>query len=171
MTGFILLVALLVGVLVVLSFSSRELRRSIVIEASPRAVWAVLIDLEGYHDWNAQLTYLGGTVAPGGRLHLRRWAAHARPDEFTATISYWREEERLAWLSRAGLPRLLDREHFFELYGLGRRRTRLVNRVEYRGWLAPLGFSGSRRWYRAVELEQMNQALKAYVEKEAGAEG
>ena len=62
-----------------------EIRDEIEINAPPDKVWATLIDFENYKNWNTQLTFLGGTVQPNGKLHLklskaRKWQLGRKSD-------------------------------------------------------------------------------------------
>jgi hypothetical protein len=54
-----------------LSRTSFEIRDDIEINASTDKVWEAIIDFENYKKWNSQLTFLGGTVQPNGKLHLK----------------------------------------------------------------------------------------------------
>ena len=75
--------------------------------------------------WSSQLTYLGGEVKPGGKLHLCLAADGADPYEFRPDILYWEDGKRFAWLAKTGVSRVFDGEHFFELTDLGGGRGEL----------------------------------------------
>lgn len=156
----------ILAVLFALSRTQFEVRHTIEINAPVEKVWATIINFQGYDRWNSQLSYFGGEVAPGGRLHLRLAVSGATPYEFKPDISHWRERETFAWIARTGgLPRLFDGEHFFELSDLGNGQTRLVNREEYRGVLSPLMQRLPMMKLAPEGFARMNQELKAFVEQ------
>jgi len=154
------------AVVLALSRTKFEIRHTIEVNAPVESVWAAVIDFKGYDRWNSQLSYLGGEVAPGGRLHLRLAVAGATPYEFKPNVSQWREQAVFGWIARtAGIPRLFDGEHFFELTDLGSGRTLLVNREEYRGVLSLLMQQLPMMKLAPQGFERMNQELKAFVEQ------
>lgn len=156
----------ILSVLLALSRTKFEVRQTIELNAPVEKVWATVIDFKTYDRWNTQLAYLGGEVAPGGRLHLRLAVAGATPYEFKPDISHWRDRETFAWIARTGgIPRLFDGEHFFELTDLGNGRTRLVNREEYRGVLSLLMQQLPMMKLAPLGFERMNNELKTFVEQ------
>lgn len=50
-----------------------RLTTEVEIAASPREVWDLLVDFEGYSQWNAWLPELHGEAAPGGRANGKVW--------------------------------------------------------------------------------------------------
>lgn len=160
-------ITLLVIVLVLfaLSFTQFEIRKEIVIEASPQKVWDVILDFPNYAQWNTQLFYLGGDLKPGGTLHLKLAVSEADPYEFKPIISHWEENQKFAWLAITGFPRVFDGEHFFELYELPEGKTLLVNREEYRGILSLLIKNLPMMKNAPEGFEQMNLAFKTHIEK------
>jgi hypothetical protein len=160
-----IILAIAACVLLLLSRTQFEIRDAIEIDAPPDKVWAAVIGFEHYAKWNSQLTYLGGTVQPRGKPHLRLAAAGAEPYEFKPGISAWKAQEQFAWIARTGLPRIFDGEHFFELQDLGNGKTLLINREEYRGVLSQL-FRQLPMMKTAPEgFKKMNLELKHYVER------
>lgn len=161
---WILIAILLVSLL--LSRTKFEVRHDIELEAPLEKVWTTIIDFKNYHRWNSQLSYLGGEVAPGGRLHLKLSVAGATPYEFKPAVSQWQDQAVFAWIARTGgIPRIFDGEHFFEMKTLGNGKTLLVNREEYRGVLSLLMQQLPMMKLAPQGFERMNQELKAFVEQ------
>ncbi|TAE86091.1 MAG: SRPBCC domain-containing protein [Bacteroidetes bacterium] len=159
-----IILAIVILVVLLLTGTSFEIRDEIEINAPTEKVWAAIIDFEHYKEWNSQLSFLGGTVQPKGKLHLKLSAAGAKPYEFKPDISYWQKNEQFAWIAKTGLPRIFDGEHFFELKDLGNGKTRVINREEYRGVLSQL-FKQLPMMKTAPDgFRKMNQELKDYVE-------
>lgn len=162
---WIILSLTIVLVIFLLSRTSFEIRDEIEINVSIEKVWAAIIDFESYKNWNSQLTFLGGSVQPNGKLHLKLSAAGANPYEFKPDISYWQENKQFAWIAKTGLPRIFDGEHFFELKDLGNGKTLLTNREEYRGVLSQL-FKQLPMMKTAPDgFRKMNSELKNFLER------
>ena len=162
----IISLAITVLVLLLLSRTRFEIRDDIEINASCNKVWEAVIDFENYKKWNSQLAFLGGTVQPNGKLHLKLSADGAAPYEFKPDISYWQTEKQFAWIAKTGLPRIFDGEHFFELKDLGNGKTLLTNREEYRGILSQV-FRQLPMMKTAPEgFRKMNLELKNYIEQQ-----
>lgn len=162
---WIILSLTIVLVIFLLSRTSFEIRDEIEINVPIEKVWAAIIDFESYKNWNSQLTFLGGSVQPNGKLHLKLSAAGAKPYEFKPDISYWQEKKQFAWIAKTGLPRIFDGEHFFELKDLGNGKTLLTNREEYRGVLSQL-FKQLPMMKTAPDgFRKMNSELKNFLER------
>lgn len=153
--------------LLLLSRTQFEIKDVIDIDAPVDEVWKAVINFEQYKEWNSQLSYLGGKVAPQSKLHLRLAAEGASPYEFKPDISHWEEQKRFAWIARTGLPHVFDGEHFFELEVLGTNQTRLTNREEYRGILSLIFKQLPMMKTAPAGFEKMNKELKAYIEQES----
>lgn len=165
-----MLMTVVVVLLILLALLSRtqfEIKDVIDIDAPVAEVWEAVINFEQYKEWNSQLSYLGGKVAPQSKLHLRLAAEGASPYEFKPDISHWEEQKRFAWIARTGLPRIFDGEHFFELEALGPHQTRLTNREEYRGILSLIFQQLPMMKTAPAGFEKMNKELKAYIEQKS----
>ena len=59
----------------------RTIEATVDIEASPEAVWAVLMDWAAYPSWNPFIRTITGKAKVGGRIHVRnRPASRKRAD-------------------------------------------------------------------------------------------
>lgn len=159
--------ALVALLLLLLSRTQFEIREEIAINATVERVWTAVTDFENYHAWNSQLSYLGGTAGPKGKLHLRLAAEGASPYEFKPDVSHWVPNERFAWIARTGFARVFDGEHFFEMQALGPYQTLLINREEYRGILSLIFQQLPMMKTAPAGFEKMNKELKAYIEQES----
>jgi hypothetical protein len=70
------------------------------IDASPDQVWALLVDVGGWRDWNSGVDRVEGRVALGERLTLYATMIRSRP--FVVTVTEIRPREAMRW--RGGLP-------------------------------------------------------------------
>jgi hypothetical protein len=143
--------------------SKRELATEIEIDASPEKVWKMLTDFEGMADWNPYIVSISGNLTPGERLRVRlkqpnRKAFDIKPR--LLTVSPGRE---LRWLGKLGIPGVFDGEHIFEIYPIGDRGVRFVQRERFSGFLVPLLWNMLDTDTRDG-FEQMNLALKQTAE-------
>lgn len=160
---WLLLLLVLLG-LFILSNTYFEIRDDIEIAASPEKVWAAVIAFDKYDQWNSQLSYLGGTVGPGGQLQLKLSADGATPYTFQPKVSAWVPQKQFAWLAVTGLPKIFDGEHFFELKDLGNGKTLVTNREKYSGILSQLMRRLPMMKTAPAGFKKMNLELKNYIE-------
>ena len=105
------------------------------IDASPDEVWALLVDVGGWRDWDSGVDRVDGRVALGEKLTLYATMIRSRP--FTVTVTEIRPREVMRW--RGGLPfglAVIERT-----YSLGRQEdggTLLTVREDHTGPLAGL---------------------------------
>ena len=70
------------------------------IDASPEQVWALLVDVGSWRDWNSGVDRVEGRVALGERLTLYATMIRTRP--LQVTVTELRPGEVMRW--RGGLP-------------------------------------------------------------------
>jgi hypothetical protein len=70
------------------------------IDASPEQVWALLVDVGGWRDWDSGVDRVEGRVALGEKLTLYATMIRTRP--FQVTVTDIRPLEVMRW--RGGLP-------------------------------------------------------------------
>ncbi len=70
------------------------------IDAAPEDVWAVLVDVGGWRDWDSGVDRVEGRVALGERLTVYATMIRSRP--FSVTVTELRPGEAMRW--RGGLP-------------------------------------------------------------------
>jgi hypothetical protein len=145
--------------------ASWETEHAIVIDAPPDAVWAVLVDLDGYADWNSYSPGAAGEVREGGVVTITAQLG----DEVRIVdnrVTRVEPERALGWHSLNWYESLArgTRCRFLEPAGAGATRFRHHEIME-----GPL--AGVIEWvYRPridAGLAQMNADLKRRVEAEA----
>jgi len=145
----------------------KEIRTKIEIDATPEQVWEVLTDFESYPDWNPLITSVSGDAAPGLRVSMRLEPPGRPAMTIKPTVLRSEPGREFRWLGRAGLPRIFDGEHVFELSPTADGGTTLLHREEFRGvlvWPFLAWIGGSTE----TGFGAMNEALKARVEARAG---
>ena len=142
---------------------SRTIEASVVIDASPRAVWTVLADFPRHGEWNPFIEAIEGTPREGARLRVTmRPEPDGRPLRFSPRLLRVRPPHELRWRGRLGVRGLLDGEHAFVLRPMPGGRTRLIQSERFSGLLVP--FMGGTIEATAAAFEAMNEALRERVE-------
>jgi hypothetical protein len=135
-----------------------EVRAEVDIEASPEAVWDVLMDFDSYPSWNPFIRRVNGRSEVGSKLRARLEPPTGPGMTFRPTVTTLRPREAFGWLGRLGLPGVFEGAHLFELVPLEGGRTRFVQSERFDGILAgPLRRSIRER--TLAGFEAMNRAL------------
>jgi hypothetical protein len=138
-----------------------EIRTEIDIEAPPEQVWAHLVDLPAWADWNPFITSAAGSPEVGRRLTLRMQGPGGRGMTLRPTVTDASRNAAFEWLGHLGVPGIFDGRHRFELSATD-TGTRLVQRESFGGVLIrPL-----RRWLDGgarAGFEAMNDALRRRI--------
>jgi hypothetical protein len=133
------------------------------INAPPATVWAILADLDSYHEWNPLFVEADGHVAVGQRITLRsKRPATDRLTTVRPTITKADPDSELRWVAR--VPGIITGEHSFALSPAG-RGTRLVQSETFRGLLGRIpnpAFANAEQSFQAL-----NEALRARAEGRA----
>jgi len=140
-----------------------ELRREIEIDAPPEQVWQVLAGFASYPEWNPFITSIEGEPSEGAKLEVRIAPPGGRPMTFRPTVRAARPSRELRWLGRVLLPGIFDGEHVLAIEPLGEGRSRFIQSERFTGLLVPALRGTLDKTERG--FEQMNQALKARVER------
>lgn len=141
----------------------RTVSATIEIAAPPSAVYAVLVDLAAYREWNPQIPHATGEVAVGRRITLKM-APPVGPGTVTIhpKVIVANPGVELRLLGR--IPLLFSGEHRFKLIALrGGANTQVTQSETYRGLVVPL--LGRTLTAAKTGFEQHNRALKQRVER------
>jgi hypothetical protein len=133
------------------------------IAAPPRAVWEVLTDTDAYDTWNPFLIALEGALEVGSRLRVRIQPPGGKAMTFKPRVLVVEPERRLEWLGRAGVPRIMDGQHRFELEELPGGGTRFTHSETFSGVLVPMLGTTLRRTEEGFAA--MNEALRRRSEE------
>lgn len=134
----------------------REIRTDIVVDAPPRVVWDVLTDLPAYPEWNPHVRRAEGDLRVGAELDIEVHREGARDRTMTVTVIDLEPERRLAWVGSLVSEHIFEGRHVVELDAVAGDRTRVVNREQLSGVLAPLVVTDEPE----RDYEGMNRALK-----------
>jgi hypothetical protein len=139
-----------------------QLRTEIEIDAPPDEVWAILVNLRGYAEWNPFITSASGSLGPHEVLTLTLAASDGSEWSLRPTVASVDQPRELRWTTKLWFRGLLDGEHFFQLVPTGERRTRFVNGEDLSGLLVQR--MGNRVTHMARGFVGMNEALKKRAE-------
>ncbi len=112
------------------------LQASIVINASPQRVWAVLTDLRAYQRWNPFIISSRGRLQVGATLTNRMRDATGTTT-FTPVVLAVRAGRELRWIGKVGPGWIFDGEHSFVIQQIGPGRVRLTQREQFTGVAIP----------------------------------
>ena len=141
----------------------RTIHTTIDIDASPEAVWDVLVDFPSHATWNPFFASVEGEAEVGATLRIV-----ARKDDGSEGIGFRpvvldaAPGRRLRWKGKLLVRGLFDGTHDFRLEALDGGRTRLHHGEEFRGLFVPL----FGRILRDTEIgfRDFNEALAHRVE-------
>lgn len=105
------------------------------IDAAPDEVWAALVDVGSWRDWDSGVDRVEGRVALGERLTIYATMIRSRP--FAVTVTEIRPREAMRW--RGGLPlgaAVIERTYHLDAQDDG--STVLTVREDHSGPLAGL---------------------------------
>jgi hypothetical protein len=140
----------------------RTIHTQIGIDRPAAAVWAILVDIDRWPEWNP-FAKASGRLAVGETLEVEIRPPGKSPMTFRPIIVKLDPGVELRWLGHLGLPGFFDGEHGFRIEPEGDGRCRFQHFETFKGLLAApvlwLVRDATRRGFEA-----MNLALKARVE-------
>ena len=134
------------------------------IDAPPTDVWAALVDLDRYAEWNPFITEAAGEAKVGERLTNRMQPPGERAMTFRPEVTVVEPDATFEWLGRLGVSGVFDGRHRFALTELPDGRTRLVQSEQFSGLLVRL-MRKQLDGGTTAGFEAMNEALAAHVTK------
>jgi hypothetical protein len=137
-----------------------EVRASIDIAASARAVWSVLTDLPRFGTWNPFIRAASGSTDAGETVRVRVRSSFGLPLVFHATVLDSEADRELHWRGYVVAPWLACGEHWFTIEPIDSTRVRFVQRERFTGVVPRLA---ARLLAREVKrgFDAMNEALAA----------
>jgi hypothetical protein len=135
-----------------------------VIAARPEDVWATLVDLPRFHEWNPFIREARGQVAVGRRVRVAPRTTLGLPLAFRPVVTACEAPHAFSWTGQFLSSRLGRGEHTFAIEPAGPGRVRLIQHMIFAGLLprvlGPLIAREARRGFAA-----MNEALARRVQR------
>lgn len=141
----------------------RELFTEIEINASPEAVWRVLVDFNEYPAWNPFIRNIEGALKEGSRLKVRIETPESPGMMFKPVVKKVTLNHEIRWLGHLIIPGLFDGEHRFEILATDKRKVRFIQRETFGGLLVPVLWK-SLEAPTEQGFKDMNAALKQRAE-------
>ncbi len=142
-----------------------EIKTEILMNASAERVWKILIDFDGYPDWNPFITSIKGVIKVGNKIEVRIEPPGASGMTFKPKVLVFEINKEVRWLGHLLFPGLFDGEHKFELIDNGNGTTTFIQSEVFSGMLVPL-FKKQLDNNTTNGFNAMNQRLKELVEKD-----
>lgn len=140
---------------------ARSIETSITIAATPARVWSILMDFQGYPDWNPFIRSISGQAKVGGALDVSVQPPGHAVSRFRPRVVEAEPERLLAWRGTLPVPGLFTGEHRFTLDNAA-GGTLFRQTESFSGLLVP--FVGSILKATEAGFSNMNEALKARAE-------
>lgn len=115
----------------------RTIDTTLLIDASPEAVWSVLTDTASYPNWNPFIRELSGELRVGERLRTVLGAPGTKPTMFVPTVVRVDAGRAFEWIGVLGAAWIFSGQHRYELTAVG-GQTRLEQSERFGGLLLPL---------------------------------
>jgi hypothetical protein len=153
----ILIASLLFGGCV--AIPEKNIHTWIDIDAPREKVWAVLVNIASYPEWNPYHVEVNGKLAMGEELGVVINKPNGETVKIKPHVMRLKPANELTW--GGGIEGIFFGEHVFLLYSIGESRTRLVHNERFSGIAIP--FASLDSIEEGYEL--MNEALKVRAEK------
>jgi hypothetical protein len=145
--------------------ATREISKTIEIQAAAEDVWTCLADFARYPEWNPLILRAAGHLRVGERVRVAErplggwWTL--RSDVTIVTANPNRD---LCWRGQWISTKLFAVDHSFEIRELRKSRSQFTQRDIFAGLLVPV-FWPFLRARLPQSFEQMNRALRSRVEQ------
>ncbi|PCJ66496.1 MAG: polyketide cyclase [Bacteroidetes bacterium] len=136
----------------------KEIKTTILINARPSQVWAVLTDFKKYPDWNPFVKMLKGEVKVGSTIEVNLQGMRFKPEVLT-----YLENEEFRWKGKLWIKGIFDGEHIFSLKENQDGTTTFEHREKFNGILVR-ALSKKLDTETKSGFKAMNIALKERVE-------
>ena len=153
MIVLVVVIALLVVTAVI---AKKSVRTEIIIPAPVGAIWEVLMDEEGYKDWNPVLVPLKGNLTDEAVMRYSWRQANGESLEIDSKVIEIKQNKLLH--QRGGTPGILTFDHRYQLFS-EEGGTRVVQSEVYRG-IGVLFWNASQM---EPQYQQVNEALQNRV--------
>ncbi len=153
-----------VGLILILNVMATEIKTEILMNASAERVWEILIDFDGYPNWNPFIKSIKGLVKVGNKIEVRIEPPGANAMTFKPKVLAFEANKELRWLGHLLFPGLFDGEHKFELIDNGNGTITFTQSEVFSGVLVLL-FKKQLDNNTTNGFNEMNKALKELVEQ------
>lgn len=140
---------------------AKEIKTSIVIQATPEKIWTILTDFDNYPNWNPFITYVNGIVEKGSKITVNIVPSGSKGMTFKPMVISRIENRGLIWKGRVLFNGLFDGMHKFELVDNGNGTTTFIQSEFFTGIFVV--FFNTKKTKEG--FEKMNVKLKELAER------
>jgi len=141
----------------------REISSEIEIEASPEAVWNVLVDIGNWAEWNPIIADASGDLRIGAKLAIRmKGENNSEGPAYSPVLTAFQKPELIRWRAKMMAEFLFRNDKILELQRTD-KGTKLMHKELFKGLLVPVFWSKMESGVPDM-LDRMNQACKEKVE-------
>lgn len=117
---------------------AKTISTSIIINATPAKVWAVLTSFDSYPEWNPFITFISGRAEAGKKITVHIEPPGAAGMTLKPTVLAFATNREFRWKGKLIVRGLFDGEHSFTLTDHGNGTTTLTQSERFTGILIPL---------------------------------
>lgn len=137
----------------------KNIKTSIIINASPEKIWGVLINFNKYPTWNSFIKSIYGTPVVGNNIKVQLLDM-----TFTPTVLKFEKNKEFVWKGKLFLKGIFDGEHRFFLKDNNDGTTTFEHSESFNGLLVKL-FAKKIDNDTINGFKAMNRDLKLHVEE------
>ena len=142
----------------------KEIKTTILINASIEKVWSILINFSNYSKWNPFIKSIKGQFKVGNKIEVRIEPPGAKAMTFKPIVITYQENKEMSWQGKLMFTGIFDGEHKFRLIDSGNGTTTLIQSEIFKGLLVPL-FGKIIETNTKNGFEAMNKKLKEVAEQ------
>jgi len=142
---------------------AKFIETEILIQASTKVVWDILMDFASYPSWNPFVREIEGNPEPGKKIKVRITPPGKKGMVFRPIVLEHQTQKKFRWKGSLLVKGMFDGEHYFELEQVDDSTTRFIHGECFSGMLVKLLWksleSPTKEGFRAF-----NEALKKKAE-------
>jgi len=143
----------------------KELKTSIIINATPEKVWKVFLDFDSHPSWNPYIVKIEGKAVVGEELDISLKNLSGKIFHFTPKIVEFIPNQKLEWYGHLFVRGIFSGNHCFEVEKYQNNKTIFKQSESFADVFTPFLDVSIIDETRTL-FEGMNKALKEYSEKE-----
>ncbi len=141
------------------AMAQKEIKTSILINASAETVWSLLSDFKSYENWNPFIKSISGEMQVGNKIKV-----NAGGMKFQPKLLAFEKQKEIRWAGRLLFSGVFDGEHSFEIIDNENGSVTFKQEERFSGILVGL-FAKKLDTETREGFKAMNEQLKIEAEK------
>lgn len=143
---------------------AKEIKTTIIINATPEKIWNILMDFKMYPNWNPFIKSISGSAQEGSTITARMEPPNANGMTFKPKVLLVNKNKEFKWCGQLLMPGIFTGEHRFQILDNGNQTCTFIQSEKFTGILIP--FFKKMLEVNTVEgFNLMNQKLKELSEQ------